>query len=69
MAFRLSWLGLARAIRAENKLTEKDLQIFEDIKIRWEEREELRAEPHDVLAVEEIEFLFKNYFSNYLTKN
>ena len=59
---------LARAIRAENKLTEKDLQIFENIKARWEEREELRAEPHDALVVEEVEFLFKNYFSNYLTK-
>lgn len=60
--------GLARAIRAEDKLTERDLQTFKEIKVRWEEREELLAEPHDAFVVEEIELLFKNYFSNYLTK-
>lgn len=59
---------LARAIRRSNKVTEVDKTIFEEIKVKWEEKEELSSSPHDAITVEEIEFLFKNYFNNYLTE-
>lgn len=59
---------LARAIRRGNKITEVDKTIFEEIKVKWEEKEELTSLPHDAITVGEIEFLFKNYFTNYLTE-